>query len=282
MEDMKVRPARGKNKRFKEPFAMRARVFARRAIWILLIVIAAPASIYGGIWANKKLKTTPYLAIKTINVSGANRVGRDEVVELSGLREGRNILSFKAGQVIDAIKTNQWVESVEVRRRYLTAVDIEIKERVPAVIVRLDGMYLADASGAIFKKFSHEDDVDLPVVTGLSAENPGNGVAPEELALRELLRVLSRRSGLNMAEVSEIHFDPAFGFSVYTLAHGVRLDLGSGNFEEKFSSFDRVVKLRGGDLTDVATMDLNNSREVVLGFTTNVEKEGGEGNGKKG
>lgn len=279
---MKVRPARGKNRRFKEPFATRARRFARRAFWVLLITVALPASIYGGIRANKWLKTTPYLAIKTINVSGANRVGRDEVVELSGLKEGRNILSFKAGQVADAIKANQWIESVEVGRRYLTAVDIEIKERVPAVLVRLDSMYLADASGAVFKKFSHEDDVDLPVVTGLSAEAPGNGASPEELALKELLRVLGRGSGFNMAEVSEIHFDPAFGFSVYTLAGGVRLDLGNGNFEEKLSSFDRIVKLRGGDMADVATIDLNNSREAVLGFTTNVEKEGGEGNGKKG
>lgn len=279
---MKVRPARGKNRRFKEPFAMRARRFAWRAAWILSIAIAVPASIYGGIWADKRLKTTPRLAIKTINVSGADRVGRDEVVELSGLREGQNILSFRAGRVMESIKANPWVESVEVRRRYLTAVDIEVKERVPAVLVVLDGVYVADASGAIFKKFSHEDDVDLPVVTGLSAEAPGNGVAPEELALRELLRVLGRRGGFNMAEVSEIHFDPAFGFSVYTLAHGARLDLGNGNFEEKFSSFDRIVRLRGGDMADVATIDLNNSREVVLGFTTNVEREGGEGNGKKG
>ncbi|MBI5468386.1 MAG: cell division protein FtsQ, partial [Deltaproteobacteria bacterium] len=83
--------------------------------------------------------------------------------------------------------------------------------------------------------------------------------------------VLGNRSGFNIAEVSEIHLDPAFGFSVYTLAGGVRLDLGNGNFEEKFSSFDRIVKLRGGDMAGVATMDLSNSREVVLGFTTNVE-----------
>lgn len=282
MEDMKARPARGKNRKFKEPFLRRARRVAWRAVWVSLTAVAVPAAIYGGILAHKKLKTTPYLAIKTINVSGAERVGRDEVVELSGLREGRNMLSFRAGEVIDSIKTNPWIETVEVRRRYLTSVEIEIKERVPSILVMLDGLYLADASGAVFKKFSHEDGVDLPVVTGLRAEAPGNGTSPEELALRGLVMVLSRRSGFNIAEVSEIHFDPAFGFSVYTLEGGVRLDLGNGNFEEKFSSFDRIVKLRGGDLADVVTMDLNNSREVVLGFTTNVEKEGGEGNGKKG
>ena len=279
---MRIRPVLKKNRKIKEPFFRRARGFAWKSVRISLLVIAIPASIYGGRWAHKKLTTTPYLAIRNINVSGAYRVGKDEVVELSGLREGGNILSFKAGQVIDSIKSNPWVESVEVRRRFLNTVDIEIKERSPLALVRLDDMYLVDASGAVFKKFSHEDGVDLPVVTGLSADALGNGNSPQESALRELMRVLSYRSGFNMAKVSEIHLDPAFGFSVYTLEEGVRLDLGNGNFEEKLSSFDRIVKLRGGDLSNVAAMDLNNSREVVLSFTTNAAKEGGEGNGKKG
>ncbi|MEK7773444.1 MAG: FtsQ-type POTRA domain-containing protein, partial [Deltaproteobacteria bacterium] len=223
-----------------------------------------------------------YLAIRNINVSGAYRVGKEEVVELSGLREGKNILSFKAGQVMDSIKSNPWVESVEVRRKFLNTVDIEVKERAPVALVRLDDMYLIDASGKAFKKFSHEDDVDLPVVTGFSAGAPGNGNSPEESALRELIRVLSRRSGFNIAKASEICLDPAFGFSVYTLEEGVRLDIGRGNFEEKFSSFDRIVELRGGDLSNVAAVDLNDSREAVLSLTTNAAKEGGEGNGKKG
>ena len=267
------------NKRLREPFGKRAARFFRKTRRPAVAVIMIAAAVFAARWARREALTAPYLAIRAVNVTGAQRVPREDVVRLSGLM-GRNILSFRAGDVAAGIRRNPWIETATVKRRFPAAVDIEVRERRAAALIRLDELYVMDADGVIFKKLSGEDGLDLPVITGFTKESVSGGRAG--YALLELLAVLRGRRGFNLSGVSEIHFDPTFGFSVYTLDEGVRLDVGMDAFEEKLSSFEKVWKARGGSLEGVEAMDLNNAHRVVVRFGTDVIKERGDANGKKG
>lgn len=273
---------RRNNVKIKEPLGKRAKKFFLR-LFKIIIYVSAPAALVIGVWYGyKEFTTSRYLALKKINVIGARTISTDEIIGLSGLEEGRNLFSFKVGAVENAIRKNPWVESVTVKRDLPDVVNINIREREPVALVKLGDIYVMDVSGVIFKKASVDDELDLPIVTGFTIDDVKRESAGVEGGLLELIRALRVRNGFNYASISEIHADEAFGFTLYTLDEGVRVEIGKGGYEKKLASFDRIVRMRGGSLDGIEAMNLMNDREVMVRYTANVVREGGEKNGKKG
>jgi cell division septal protein FtsQ len=286
----RVKGAKRTNRRLREPLLRRAVAVAARSARLVLACLAASALLYGGLRLYRYAFTAPYLAVRTIDVVGAARLGRDDVLKLSGIKAGENILALDAAAAEGRIKAEPWVAGARVRRRLPHTVSIEIRERRPIALVRLDGIYVMDSDGAVFKRLQREDALDLPLVSGIEpvdfrgagrgagAAGGGGNVA----ALLSLIGFLDGRRGFDIGRVSEIHVDKRFGLSLYTADEGVRLEVGTDSFEEKFASLERVMGSRGGRLAGIEAIDLNNPREVVVKFTTNVVKEGGDAHGQKG
>jgi cell division protein FtsQ len=262
-----------RNKRLKEPFFKRAKRFFACYLKLTLVILAVPLAGISGFLAYREVTTTKYLAVSSVNITGANHASKKEVLEAVGIGAGQNILSFSAKGAEEKLKKSPWIFSASVKRRYPGTVDIFIQERVPAALVRMDELFLMDESGIIFKKASREDAMDLPVITGLNADFMSSGGLQE--GFMDLLGVLRTRKGFNAQAISEIHIDPVYGFSIYTLEDGVRLDVGLGNFEEKLVNFERVAGSRGGVLQGIETMDLTRSPEAIVRFKSKVLKEGG-------
>lgn len=279
--NIKTAGKKRKNRKIKEPLGRRAKRSIIKVSKVLAVTAIAASAFFGGRWIYKEVLTTPYLSVHTVNVSGLEKVTKEEALELTGIEDGRNIFSFNKKDVIAGLKKNPWVEDVAVSRSLPDTVNIEVRERQALALVRLDDLYVMDSSGTVFKKYTHEDDLDLPVVTGLTMEGLKGDAKGLDENLLELIRTLKDRRGFNLAQISEIHIDPTFGLSVYTLDEGVRLDVGKGSFEEKFEAFEKVLRARDGVLRNIQAMDLNNSREVVVSFTTQVVKEGNK-HGQKG
>lgn len=281
---MNKKPLKSKrrNRRHREPFLKRAGRSLARFVKVAVVLAAVPVLAYGGWRGYKEITTTERLAIETIEIAGAFRVSEDDIHDLAGIEEGDNILSFRESVVAGKIRRNPWIKEVDISRGLPSTVTIEVTEREPLALVKLDAMYVMDTSGVVFKKYSPEDGLDLPVITGLSADGLRDTSGELEEGLLELIRTLKGREGFNLAKVSEIHADRVFGLSVYTLDEGVRLDVGLQGFAPKLESFEKILKTRGGSLNGIEAMDLNNYREVVVRFSANVVKEGGEAHGKKG
>lgn len=281
---MNKKPLKSKrrNRRHREPFLKRAGRSLARFVKVAVVLAAVPVLAYGGWRGYKEITTTERLAIETIEIAGAFRVSEDDIHDLAGIEEGDNILSFRESVVAGKIRRNPWIKEVDISRGLPSTVTIEVTEREPLALVKLDAMYVMDTSGVVFKKYSPEDGLDLPVITGLTADGLRETTGELEEGLLELMRTLRGREGFNLAKVSEIHADRVFGLSVYTLDDGVRLDVGLQGFAPKLESFEKILKTRGGSLNGIEAMDLNNYREVVVRFSANVVKEGGEAHGKKG
>lgn len=267
---------RQRNRRKKEPFAPRAARFIRTALRVLVVVTAIPALGIAGWKAWGFITTTEHLAIRNIDVAGGIMVTSDTVLGLLGATPGENLYAFSREAAEENIRKNPWVESVRVRRRPPDTVRVEITERTPVALVKSGELYVMDVKGELFKRFDPSEDLDLPVITGMTEELAGKMDAGLSGSLLELLGVLSAREGFGAHRVSEINMDPVYGFSLYTLKEGVRLALGHGGFEEKLVAFERVVEARGGSLAGVEAMDLKNRKEVTVRFVTNVVKEGGD------
>jgi len=280
---MRIKPLKKKrNRRHREPLGPRLLRGAKMFVKVIAFTLPLPALGYGAWWAWGQATTSQYFNVTGVTVIGAQRVAAEDVVAASGITAGLNMFSFSKDEVASRLKANPWVESVEVDRDLPGTVEITVRERDPIALVKLDALYLMDSAGVIFKRYSAEEGLDLPVVTGLTKESLASSPENLEERLMELISVLTNRSGFNITNVSEIKIDADHGLSLFTLDEGVRLDVGMGSFEEKLASFEKILSTRDGVLKGIEAFDLNNHREVIVRFATDVVKEGGEGDGKKG
>lgn len=280
-----------KNKKAKEALTWRLKDVFLRTVRTIGLLMTAALAFYVGTVVYEELLTSPYLEVKTITVEGAGRVPKQKIVELSGIAMGQNIWSLDPGEAQKRVISHPFVKEAKVKRRLPDRINIVIREREPAAFVMADGLYVMDRSGELFKTYSTEDALDLPVVTAATQLTTGDGgdgdegeggegveggeyrLKPEFLpGLLGLISALKRDDTFRLEDISEIHVDPVHGFSLYTLDEGVRIYMGNGGFEAKLSRLKKVLQARGGSLSSIETIDLTGERGVVVRFTAGEAK----------
>ena len=275
----KVSGARS-NRKKGEPISVRFKRVVTRTLGAICGVVLASGLLVSSVWLYSALVTSPYFEIRTIEVEGTSRLTEDEAIRLSGVQLGRNILLVDSEAAELALAAEPFVKTASVSRKLPGKVRIEVRERVPLVLVNLgpsmdsqmQRLRVMDSGGEIFKDYVATDLLDLPVVNGLKGTAPGPAF---NAALFELISAIEGSGVLTLADTSEIHSDPVYGFTVYTLGDKVRVELGKGGFAKKLRKLKKVVAAREGSLRGIETVDLNNDRGVVLGFGDRKLKEGG-------
>ncbi len=71
---------------------------------------------------------TPLFAISEISVSGNEVLSADEVIAASGIKRGDNLFRINSGKAREKINRLGYVEQVEIKRKFLARVKIEIVE----------------------------------------------------------------------------------------------------------------------------------------------------------
>lgn len=267
MMDFKKKP---RNIRRKEPLPRRISraIKARGTARILktgICLVFALLIVFGSLHIYHELLKSPYLAIKEIKVGGNMRVSRAEILEMAGVNIGDNLLEINAADIKKGVRVNPWVSEANVSKNFPDRFNIEIKERRPVALINLDSLYLVDENGTIFKKTSIGDDIDLPIITGLTKEDIEAGGKASELAIKaiNLINLLAKDGIFTHEELSEINIDKTYGLTLYTMHQGTRIELGDGGFTEKIARLERIIQARNG-LADVDFIGLNYNRGVVV------------------
>ena len=240
-------------------------------------------SVFGGAKIYKAAMTSPSFEIKSITIGGNFKVSDADVLDASGLQAGQNIIAIDISEAAERIEAHPWVKSVDISRTLPDKVTIDISEESALTLVSLDGLYVVNAEGKIFKRYSPRDGLDLTVITGLDDSEIDDPAYRLDSGVLELIEFLRGREGISLKDISEVNVDSVLGYTLYTVNEGVRLEMGSGDMEEKFTALERVVGIRGGIMAGFSTVDLNNGRGVVVKPVKSVFKKGGEKrNVKKG
>ncbi|MFN2369054.1 MAG: cell division protein FtsQ/DivIB, partial [Desulfurivibrionaceae bacterium] len=127
--------------------------------------------------------------IAAIDIEGCERIGKKEILELSGVSIQSNLIKISRSRVEELVAGHRWVEWAEVARKWPDRLLISIRERKPVAIVNLDdGLYYIDKSGELFAALTGEADLDYPVISGLITAREGGG--DRSSALREALQII--------------------------------------------------------------------------------------------
>src|SRR5689334_14344300 len=168
---------------------------ARRRVWrarvwealrvtagVLVTVGAALLCVWGLV---RYTRTSPRFAIKTIHVQGSSHRSPEDIARTGGIAAEQNIFTTDLEAAQSRLLADPWIERVSLRRKLPSTILVEVVEREAHALVAIGpDLYLATRQGEPFKKHETGDPYDLPVVSGIRADD----VAEDRAAAVSLIR----------------------------------------------------------------------------------------------
>lgn len=128
---------------------------------------------------------SPIFNIKDIQVYNNEQISTETIISLSQLKIGQNIFKFSVNKVKNEIKTNPYIENVQIKRKIPNRIEINVEERQKKYNVQfLNGFAYINNQGYILE-ISEQKAEGLPVIQGISTEveqiAEGNRLNTEDL-----------------------------------------------------------------------------------------------------
>jgi cell division septal protein FtsQ len=205
----------------------------------------------------------PYFNLRHVEITGNRRLSRAEIIEVSEIHEGVNLLTMDLNAVAEKLRRHPWVRSVSVFRKFPGEMVIEVQERTPRGILAAGKLYFVDENGEPFTRLFPGDSVDYPLLTGVSADELKAHAGEIQELTTDAFNLLDAMERLGVeidpAGISEVRLSLDEGLSVYARS-GRLVEFGKGEFDLKLQRYGRLKKF----LTQRG--EWNNARIINLDF----------------
>ncbi|MCM0080202.1 FtsQ-type POTRA domain-containing protein [Geomonas sp. Red32] len=222
---------------------------------------------FGGVKAYRTVSRITPFRLETIEVSPTKKLSRDEVVAMAGIKPGDSMLAVRLKGVVERLSKNPWIERVQVRRYFPHTISIALTERSAAAVANVGCLYYLDAKGNLFKQLAEGDRLDYPLITGVAEEDLEKDPSGSHEAFASALKLvdtLRKGKGFGMEDVSEIHYDKGYGFTLFTMAGGIPIKLGKGDFDEKLARFSTIYANLKPQMQALDYIDLDYTDKIIV------------------
>jgi len=234
------------------------------------IAIVASASL-GVAWGAKRYMTTsPRFAIKTVAVDGNLRLTPQDVARRGSIAVGENVFSLDLDGARRAIEEDPWVKTATVARKLPGSVMVTVTEHEPVALVAIeDKLFLASREGDVFKEAMPDDPLDLPVITGIDAQEvqaDRAGVKKSVLRALDVVDDLGKTSIAKRYPLQEVHLVEDGTVEIIVGRDGIAIHLGVAPYRGKLEQAERVFAELGKRKTEptIVFLDNENSPERVV------------------
>ena len=209
--------------------------------------------------------TSPIFNIKDIKVSNNVTIPSDTIISLSSLRNDENIFRFYKGDIVNKIKENPYVESVEIKRKLPSTIEIYITERVATYCVDYMGKFAYINTQGYILEIS-EDSRGMPVIQGATTNEkdivPGNRLNTDDLKrLEKVIRIMNAAKDANLdGQVTTIDISDENEYSIYLNDEKKTVYLGdASNLSNKMLYVQAIIEQEKGKEGEIfVNGDLNN------------------------
>ncbi|MBI2354390.1 MAG: FtsQ-type POTRA domain-containing protein [Deltaproteobacteria bacterium] len=239
-----------------------------RPLGRISLALAGGALACGALFlACRAIGSATFFRLTNIEVSSARHMTRDEILAIAGVEPGRDLLRLNLKRMGEQLTRNPWVETVHIRRYFPDGLSIDVTEREPLAVVNMGFIYYLDKNGTVFKVLNKGDRLDYPVITGFSEEDLSSDPAGTRKALGtacELLKILREKGAFILADVSEIHYDKGYGFTMFTASGALPVKIGSGDFAAKLERFARIYRELMAQRPALQYIDLDYNDRIIV------------------
>lgn len=268
-----------KRKRTKNPFSglwMTLRVIGSLSLKCALLLIGVVGISLLFLFLYQYLLTSPHIRLERVLVKGVDKELKEELMDISQLSSDMSLLAINLKELKERMERHPWVKSIEMEKRFPHTLIIHVEREVPRALVALEKLFYMNNQGRVFKEVEQIDDMNYPVITGVS-KDPVHRLEQLTLAAH-ILDLLESESGpWSLKELSEIHLNTKGSVSLYSTSMQAVVKLRGKELDIKKGELKKVVThLRSTGLIHmVKRIDLNYRNGVVVSF-----KEDKSGPGK--
>jgi cell division protein FtsQ len=256
---------------------------ANRLRWILFVLVAVAVVVGTGIAVYRYGSHSWRFRIESsdsIEVSGAEHVTREQVLETFREDISRNIFKVPLDSRKRALEDISWVESASVMRLLPNKLRVVIRERVPVAYVQLGSQIsLIDANGVIMTvPPGTQTSYSFPVIIGMAESEPLSVRAPRMKTYTQLISELEADSGHYSQDLNEVDLsDPNdVKVTVADSAGAVLVHLGErqrpGIFLDRYKIYVAHLQEWRQQYPRLSSVDLRYEQQVVLDPADSVAK----------
>ena len=208
---------------------------------------------------------SPIFNIKEIKVIDNEQISSDTVISLSELSSNQNIFRFNKLQVENNIKTNPYIENVEIHRKIPNTVEIKVTERVHSYSVSFMGKFAYVNTQGYMLEIS-EDSKGKIIIYGTSTNEEeitlGSRLNSEDLnKFSDVIKItdIAKENGL-LEKITSIDISNKNDYIIYMENEQKSVHLGDNtNLSNKMLYVLAILEKEQGHAGDIfVNGDLNN------------------------
>ena len=187
-----------------------------------------------------------FFNIEKIDITGLEKVTREEVLKLSGLKTGVNIFKVDEQFVSRAMEIHPLVKHTEIVRHLPRTVELRVEERKIWALVPYGDMFLCiDNEGVCIDKINSFSFANYPVITiDELPERINLGQAVQAEGIQKIRQVWEALSPENRKRISDFHYISDSKELMIFTAEGTQVKFGKAErLAEKAEFFDQIFKM---------------------------------------
>ncbi len=247
------------------PQLYRGRFYFLRKLAQLVLILGVVVFLFA---ATVYFRTSETLGIKHVSVIGKlKHMTIDDVILLSGIKRSDKLFAIDLGAVRAGILRHPWVDDVTIRREFPDTIQISVTEATPVALLMIDGFFLVDAHGRVFKKWEAGDERNLPVISGLNKDfvTTYPAMAAKQLTkVLDFLKFVNEQEFYKMDPVSEVSLDAVYGFTVVTSERPLTIFYGNDDVETKQKKLEKFKLSEFFENKRITRLDLAVNDKVVV------------------
>lgn len=212
--------------------------------WLLIFILGLVAVIL--------FMLSSIFNIKQIVVLNNSKISAQEIINLSTLKVGVNMFKTTNTKIRNGIKTNAYIEDVNIKRNLNGTVTLEIKERTPTYMLKFANAYIYINNQGYMLEIS-ETPLELPIITGFSTSNEeikeGSRLNVDDLnKLGNIIKIMETANSTALADlITEIDISDADNYILTLESEGKTVKLGEiKNLNIKFGRIEMVLQHEKG------------------------------------
>ena len=234
----------------QNPKKRRKRIIIKWALIIILFGVAIALFMMSSVFN-----------IKEIVVVNNNKIPSNEIINLSTLTTDVNMFKITNKTIRDGIKTNAYIEEVDVKRNINGTITLDIKERQATYMLKFANAYVYINNQGYMLEIS-ESPLELPTITGFSTINEeiktGNRLNTEDLQkLEDVIKIIETSKNTPLANIiTEIDISNSTDYKLTIESEKKKIKTGEmTNINIKLQMAGKVIEAEKGRAGEIYFQD---------------------------